>query len=265
MLAPQPLKNSHVSHVMNSTRTKVDEANSNKSKKSSILGLVVKITYSIVAFIPRKTWNGIKFICNKTQKLAHEYQKSINERRVRIKQAENAAYLEKARVAFPPKVPEFLLESSQLLKYTRGLIQADILQRANDFKGEGKDFSSRVLGSSPSSMKKSIAEADRKAAITDHAKREFQLKKQYDKLICELKSLENQKIELEREIDTLSEKLLVMEVHEDNATAESNEMMRGFRILKVKQDEMRELKAEIKSKAEVLDNVYEAYKMHIGS
>ena len=269
MLPSQPKDNSHVTHVITPVENKVDVDKSNKKSdkvtKLTIFGLVVNISYNIITFIPRKTWAGIKLICNKIQQSVHDRQRSVHDRKIRARQAENAAYLEKARVAFPPKVPEFLLESSQLIKYNRGLVQADILQRANDFKGEGKgkNFSSRVLGSSPSSMKKSIAEADRKAAITDHAKREFQLRKQYGKLACELKELENAEKELGAELNLLSEKLLVMRmrVRESDTSLEYEEMMR---IFEVRNRRMKVLKAERVSKEEVLADAHGAYNRHIG-
>ena len=267
MLPSQPKDNSHVTHVITPVENKVDVDKSNKKSdkvtKLTIFGLVVNISYNIITFIPRKTWAGIKLIYNKIQQSVHDRQRSVHDRKIRVKQAENAAYLEKARVAFPPKVPEFLLESSQLLKYNRGLIQADILQRANDFKGEGKDFSSRVLGSSPSSMKKSIAEADRKAAVTDHAKREFQLRKQHDKLACELKELENAEEELGAELNLLSEKLLVMRMRacESDTSLEYEETMRIFEVKKMR---MKELKAERVFKEDALADARGAYNRHIG-
>ena len=105
MLTQQPQNNSHTFHVMNSTSTQVDKGNCDKVKNSGIFGRVAKIAYNIVTFIPRKTLAGIKFIYDKHQKSIHDRkvcaQKSIHDRNVCAMRAKNAAYLERARAAFP--------------------------------------------------------------------------------------------------------------------------------------------------------------------
>lgn len=235
-------------HTANSIDAQVDEVNSDKSNNPSIFGWVAKVAYNVIAFIPRKSGVGIQLIYNKIKESTHA-------QKVKAIRARNTAYLKRAEAVFP--FTKEIKTENDVLNRNHCLVNIELLQKTCDIKG--KNFSSKVLGSTPEHMRKAIEEADKKAAVTDHAKRDFQLQKKYQKLSKELVELEDQKTHLSLETDVIIRKLQTVNLHEN--IDEVNELMTDLNANKAK---MKNLVADIESKDKDLNDAFMAHEEHIG-